>query len=89
MNMLSFPDQNFCINCGLLKDLISIVKNEILCTACKNDYDSSNDKSALEETLKLSDLVPSYCSRFPGVSVPEAVIWPHCGVFCIFSKKKS
>ena len=87
MNLLSFPDQNFCINCGLLKDLIFIVKSEILCNTCKNDYDSSNNNSALKETLKLSEMVPSYCSRFVGASVPQEVILPHCGVFCILSKK--
>ena len=77
MNLLSFPDQNFCINCGLLKDLISIVNSEILCNTCKNDYDNST----LKEILKLSGMLPSEGVKVVLLSIILPIYWNNVPYF--------
>ena len=47
MNFLSFPELNFCINCGLKKDLNLIGNFEILCLICKNDSFGTDDSSKM------------------------------------------
>ena len=47
MNFLSIPELNFCINCGLKKELNLIGNFEILCLNCKNDYFGTNNSSKM------------------------------------------
>ena len=73
---LYFPDQNFCINCGQKKDMLSNGCQEILCLICKNDY--------------LVTYVAFY-SRFAGTSALREVFISLTIVvefFVIFSKKR-